>query len=165
MSKSSNLFLKVREEEQGLLHLKKADLYGKANDLTMCVVDGFVDPMQAYIEVRKRIELLTYMEGMIRPHAESAAQIPKGGEERYGVKLEEVELGGKFDYVVCEDPVYNRLIEKLENLKLEVKNRETFLKMCKNGDPLVDPDTGESYELKSAPIKSGGRMGLKITIK
>src|ERR1700741_933275 len=155
MSHSSNIFLQERENEQGVINLKKSELYEKANDLTACVVDGRVEPIQALVEVRKRLELLNKMEEIIKPHADQAARIPKGGEERYDVKLEEAELGVKYDYTVCGDPVYDRLVAKLEEAKKDVKDRETFLKACKNGTPLIDAETGESYELKSAPIKTG----------
>jgi len=75
-----------------------------------------------------------------------------------GTKFSLAETGTSYDYSVCNDPLYNSLVGKLEALKKEVKDRETFLKTIK-GFMIVsipDPESGELLEniTINAPVKT-----------
>jgi len=48
----------------------------------------------------------------------------------------------KFSFETCEDDTYNQLVEKMEGLKNQIKQREQFLKAIPE-DGTVNPDTGE----------------------
>jgi hypothetical protein len=48
--------------------------------------------------------------------------------EHYNAKFEIKEMGVKYDYSVCQDPVYNSLKNKLSILEDEIKAREKYLK-------------------------------------
>jgi len=45
-----------------------------------------------------------------------------------GTKLELAEVGVKYDYVFCEDDIYNELIVKQMALDEQIKERQKFLK-------------------------------------
>lgn len=48
--------------------------------------------------------------------------------EQYNARFEVKEMGVKYDYSVCNDPVYNKLKAQLTVLEDEIKAREKYLK-------------------------------------
>lgn len=167
MGHSSDLFLIERENQQenNLLNFSKSQLIDKATEMVSLVESGNIDPIQALIAVKKQLQLWSEVETKVRVVAEANMNIPKGGQEFYGCKVEEAAAGGKFDYTVCGDKKLGRLTTEMEQLQAEVKARQDILKNSKFGDVMVDEVTGESYELQGAPIKVGGKTTVKITIK
>jgi hypothetical protein len=80
--------------------------------------------------------------------------------EVMGARIDIAENGTKYDYSVCNDITWSDLNGQIENLKEQLKERETMLKVLpENG--LADPGTGEMIY---RPAKSSTR-GIKITLK
>jgi hypothetical protein len=77
---------------------------------------------------------------------------------KYGNKFELMEAAGKFDFSTCGDPVWNHLNQQLEEIKLQIKERESFLKGIKSMTKMdiINPKTAELHENVELypPIKS-----------
>ena len=69
-----------------------------------------------------------------------------------GLTVELAEVGARWDYSVCNDPVLARLTQALEEAKAEVKAREDFLKALQSTHEEVDTETGELIQV-NPPIK------------
>lgn len=98
------------------------------------------------------------MNKLICEEIELNAQDKKNFTTQKGTKFSLAETGTSYDYEVCGDPLYNSLVLKLEALKKEVKDRETFLKTIKDFMivSIPDPESGELLEniTINAPVKS-----------
>lgn len=57
------------------------------------------------------------------------------------------EAGARYDFTNCNDPVYNRLTQQMDELKEQIKKREAWLKAAPEGQTIVDDDTGEVHEI------------------
>lgn len=80
-----------------------------------------------------------------------------------GTKIEKIESGVKYDFLNCGDPIYNRLFIQKNELDLQLKNREAWLKLIPiSGEPIIDEETGEMVRIYP-PAKSSTTT-YKITI-
>lgn len=77
--------------------------------------------------------------------------------------ITKAEVGAKYDYCNCNDPIWNDLDKKEQEIKKEKKDREKFLKAIKGREMIVDPDTGEMVEV-FAPVKTS-TTSLKFSFK
>jgi len=80
-----------------------------------------------------------------------------------GNKIEKAELGVKYNYSICNDPVYNELKMKLDEAAKLVKEREEFLKALKEPITQLNEDTGEIFKI-IPPLKTS-QSGVKISIR
>lgn len=72
----------------------------------------------------------------------------------FGAQLQIKEVGVKYDFCKCEDPIWNDLNEKIEFLKASIKEREDMLKRIPHsGQTMVDEESGEVYKVYP-PAKS-----------
>jgi hypothetical protein len=60
--------------------------------------------------------------------------------EHYNAKFEVKEMGVKYDFTQCGDPIYNKLAEELAELEKQVKDRQAFLKTVQPGTQLLIED-------------------------
>ncbi len=95
---------------------------------------------------------------LVRDEITKAGTDNKSAFSKYGTKFSLAENGTKYDYTVCNDPVWNSLAKRIESLTTERKERETFLKTIKKVVIMSfpDPETGELLENVEliGPIKS-----------
>lgn len=82
--------------------------------------------------------------------------------EFFGYKIEVAEAGVQYDYSKCGDPKMNELLSKMEDLKEEIKARETFLKGIKDRENIVTED-GEIVTVRPPSRKS--TTSTKFTLK
>lgn len=80
----------------------------------------------------------------------------------HGVKFEKAELGTKYDYSACGDPVWNELTEQSEALSKRIKKREEWLKTMGGHENIV---TGDGEVVTIYPPIKKSTSGLKITIQ
>jgi hypothetical protein len=79
-----------------------------------------------------------------------------------GTKMELAEVGVKYDYVFCEDDVYNELIVKRMALDEQIKDREKFLKTLPiEGIEIVDE---EGVVKRIYPPSKSSTSSVKTTI-
>lgn len=99
---------------------------------------------------------------------EQLTEAEKYGErsfEVFGVKIEKGEVGTKYDYTSCGDPVYNHRLQIFEEAKKQLDERAAFLKNLKEPLTLVDEDNGSGEVARVMPPAKTGKDGLKFSIK
>ena len=79
----------------------------------------------------------------------------------YGIDFAEMEAGTKYDYT--ENQIWCEIQDKIEALKAQQKDIESFCKALKSPMVSVDPDTGESHEW--FPPSKSSTTTIKKTIK
>ena len=128
------------------------------------VKDGEVSALKVLIQLRamdrasKRI-----LKEIEQDYITEADKHPGSRFEFMGNAIEKAELGTKYDYGHCCDPIYSRLLQILESAQRQIKDRETFLKAIKTPINIVDEETGEVCRVLP-PLKTS-TTGLKVTIK
>jgi len=80
-----------------------------------------------------------------------------------GAKIEKAEVGTKYNYSICGDPIYNRRLEVSNEAGKLVKEREEFLKALKEPMTFVDESTGEVVKI-IPPLKTS-TTSLKVSIR
>lgn len=75
-------------------------------------------------------------------------------------RLEEAEVGVKYDYADCGDSKLYDMYATLESLKADIKERETMLRQLPVSG-LADPETGE---MLYPPVRSS-KTSIKTTFK
>lgn len=119
---------------------------------------AFIDEALSQEKEMEAAQLLSSMENFVKSVKERdefknavrdrIALYGKNHELPTGTKLEQCEVGVKYDYSQCNDPAYKALVEQMEVLKEAVKNQETFLKSVPlKGLLITDEETGEAYEV------------------
>lgn len=83
--------------------------------------------------------------------------------ELFGAKLEKAEVGTKYNYSICNDPVYNRRLAIATEANKLVKEREDFLKSLKDPLNIVDEETGELVKI-IPPLKTSTES-VKVSIR
>ena len=91
-----------------------------------------------------------------------AAKYPEQRFKFHGNEIEKAELGTRYIFANCGDPVYNELSKNKAEMDQLVKDRETFLKAIKEPLQIVSVD-GELATV-IAPTKTS-KSGLKVFIK
>lgn len=125
---------------------------GEANPLEVLVI------LKAFEKATERI-LKEVRDNFVR----EADKHPERIFEFNGVKMEKAEVGTKYNYSICNDPIYNRRKEISEAANQQVKEREDFLKSLKDPITIVDEETGESVKI-IPPIKTS-TTSIKVTIR
>jgi len=128
------------------------------------VKNGEVNPLEVLIQLRAFEKVSERVIKEILPNSlKEAGNYPGSAFEFNGNKIEKAELGTRYNYNVCNDPVYNRLKKVTEESLKELRARETFLKSINGSETVVDKDTGE-FTTINAPLKTS-TYGLKVTIR
>jgi hypothetical protein len=83
--------------------------------------------------------------------------------QAFGFEIEKAEVGTKYDYLACGDPIYEQRHAILEAAKSQLKEREDFLKALRDPLTIVDDESGEVATVRP-PVKKSTE-GLKISMK
>jgi len=80
-----------------------------------------------------------------------------------GTKIELSEVGTKYDYVFCEDDIYNELVIKRDALDEQIKERQQFLKtLPSEGIDIINEDGVVS---RIYPPSKSSTSSVKCTIQ
>lgn len=80
-----------------------------------------------------------------------------------GHKLEQAEVGVKYDFSVCNDPEWNQIDGDIRQLTEQRKKVEARLKtVSPKGMTITDTDTGEVYTIY--PPAKASKTTIKVTI-
>lgn len=138
-----------------------------AEEIVRQVVEGETDPLRVHVQISS-------MEGMLKQVKESkeyrlcvldaAEQQNEKTFSLYGAEMRVREVGVKYDYSECGDPVWERLNRKLEEAKTRLREREIFLSCIPvGGQVMVDEETGECYRVYP-PVRSS-TTAVTVTLK
>jgi hypothetical protein len=173
MGASSELFLHLREQEQGitagvsfehLLDAKKSNISNAVAAITAEVQAGNYDSLRGLILALKGKTLFTDLEKALRPLAEDANVFKlEKGYQAHDCKVDQAETGVSYDYSVCNDPEWEYLNDRSVFFETELKERQKFLQSLTKPTTIVNDDTGEVSTI-NPPVRKA-KLGLKITIK
>lgn len=126
-------------------------------------------------ETQKQLKELTDDNGkntftdLVREEIQRNSDNGKFFTTKYGNKFELMEAAGRYDYSACGDPVWNDLSAQMENLKVAMKERESFLAGLKGATKLdiINPSTGEVHQGTELfpPIKTSTSTFKQTMIK
>jgi len=135
-----------------------------SDSVIQSVKQGEANPITVLIQLRAIEKAAERIIKEIRDNCLTAAEkYPGTAFEFMGNKVEKAEVGVKYDFSKCGDPVWETRKTILDMAAERLKERETYLKAITVPKKEIDEDTGEMYEVQP-PTKSGTAT-LKITIK
>jgi len=92
--------------------------------------EGLLNPLKLHLQVKCLEDLIKQITSNPSYRELTLDEAYKYGKtfEHYNAKFEIKEMGVKYDYSVCQDPIYNKLKDELEALQEKIKAREMVLK-------------------------------------
>jgi len=125
-----------------LFETTKSERQDFAQSVVNNLKEGLSDPLKVHLQVKCMedfIKQITSHPDYKDLTLDEAAKYGKSF-EHYNAKFEVKEMGVKYDYSNCGDPIYNRLAEELAELEKKVKDRQAFLKAVQPGTELLIED-------------------------
>lgn len=135
-----------------------------SKQLIQDVKEGQINPLKLLVMLRSLEAVSELVREEIQTEIQTEAE--KHSEKKfdaYGAIIEKSELGTKYAYTKSGDIEWEQLNSELETITRRKTERETFLKSLKEPLTLVNPDTGEVYDIKP-PFKTS-KSGIKIYLK
>lgn len=119
------------------------------------VLDGEIDPIKAVVQAKSLVETLTLFLKDKGVNELVLREVEKYGKQtsKDGATIAIKEVGSKWDYSECGDPIYNSLSAKKAEIEEKLKEREALLKATREPRTEVDEETGEVYTV-NPPSKS-----------
>lgn len=138
----------------------EAELF--AQKLTEEVEAGAENPLRLTVKLNAMGKAIETVKKNILEYALNEAEKYEGKKfDAYGAEVSISELGTKYSFEGCNDPVWNEANEQMKKWEEKKKEREKFLKTITTSmDVIIE---GEALTL-NAPIKTS-TTGLKITLK
>ena len=125
-----------------LFETTKAERQDFAQSVVNGLKEGLSDPLKVHLQVKCMEDLIKQITSHPDYKDLTLDEAAKYGKsfEHYNAKFEIKEMGVKYDYSNCGDPIYNQLAEELAELEKKVKNRQAFLKAVQPGTELLIED-------------------------
>lgn len=146
--------------------VRKTNLDRATRRFVQLIEDGDVNPLDTIVKMHAVGKLVEGVTKNIMVKDAVKAELEKYGTKtvKYnGVTFQMKEVGVKYDYSTCNDPVWIRLKVCFDIAAAALKEREDMLKMMPvEGMTVVDELTGEVFQAVR-PTKSG-ESGYSITI-
>lgn len=158
--------------------MKEIEIFGnipviKAGQKTLvermkdALVEGEVDPIESIVKAKSLYEVLSVFlkdEDVKECVEKECDKYGKGESPNYcGAVVQIKEAGVKWDYKNCEDPLYDSLSLQMEELKQQMKQRETYLKTITSSKTEIDEETGEIYTI-FPPVRTAS-TSYSVTFK
>jgi hypothetical protein len=120
----------ITTTDLSLFETTKAERQDFAQSVIKGIKDGLSDPLKVHYQVKCMEDIIKNITGDAEYKSMTLDEAAKYGKtfDHYNAKFEVKEMGVKYDYSVCNDPVYNKLKAQLTVLEDEVKAREKYLK-------------------------------------
>jgi hypothetical protein len=135
-----------------------------SNQLVSAVQNGEVNPLQLKALFKIMEKVAEKVDAQIKDNLLREAD--KWAEKKfnlYGFDIEKCEVGTKYDYLACGDPIYEQRHAILEAAKAQLEERATFLKSLTAPLTIVDDESGEVATVRP-PVKKSTE-GLKFSMK
>jgi hypothetical protein len=132
--------------------------------LINAVKSGEVNPLQLKALFKALEKVAEIVDGVTKPNQmKEASMYAEKKFNAFGFEIEKTEVGTKYDYLSCGDPVYEQRHAILESAKRQLDERVVFLKSLKEPMTLVDEGSGEVVTVRP-PVKTSTE-GLKFSLK
>lgn len=146
------------------LAVSKAGIETFSNQLINQVKNGEVNPIELKAAFKAMAKIIEKVDEATEGHLMSeASKYSETKFSAFGAEIEKAEVGVKYDYSVCGDPIYNQRLSIFDEAKKQLDERAAFLKALKEPITLVDDDSGEVATVRP-PLKTG-KDGLKFSFK
>lgn len=132
----------VTTTDLSLFETTKAERQDFAQSVVNSLKEGNSDPLKVHLQVKCLEDLIK----QITTHPEykelTLDEANKYGKsfDLHNAKFEIKEMGVKYDYSNCGDPIYDELLQKLVSLEKDIKDRQAFLKAVKPGTEILIED-------------------------
>ena len=138
-----------------------------ANAFISKVIDGDINPIDAVVQMKSISETVnTFLkdENIKDAVIQECEKYGKGESPSYlGAVIQIKETGVTYDFSVCNDPVYERLVEERKIIDEQCKEREKYLKTLSKSKTEIDEDTGDIFQL--FPPAKQSTTSYSITFK
>lgn len=132
--------------------------------LIKAVKEGELDPLQGRAVIKERMDIYERFNKETQAEQLRAADIYPGNKfTAFGVEFTKGDVYTKYEYEVCNDPIYNQRLAILEAATEQLKQREAFLKNVKEPMTIINEETGEAITIYPPSKKT--TPGLKLSIK
>lgn len=135
------------------------------NDLLMRLESGEVNPLTVHLQVKCMEDIIKQLTGTEEYKKAILAESEKYGAKNFqfhNAKIEIKEVGVKYDFSKCDDPLLNELESKSEEVATKLKERQTMLKTI----PLSGMDIMVGDELvKVYPPSKSSTTSVAVTLK
>lgn len=160
-----------------LFDTTKAQRINLSRQLVDDIEEGLADPLKVQTHIKMLEDIINTLTNT-DPSKNKNADIAKkyralvmDAAEKYGQKFELHnaafsigEVGVRYDFSMCGDPIMDRLLNDKEIIDRDMKTRQDFLKtLPATGMDIFDPTTGEV--VKVYPPSKSGTTALKTTLK
>lgn len=133
-----------------------------ANDLVAQVINGNVDPIRAFVQMKAVGEVVEQF--LKNPEIISLTQeaaVERGKEAQFGGAKVGITYTTRYDYMSSGDAEYAQLMSDKENIDTKIKARQMFLKSVTDTMTVVDSSTGELVTI-NAPVQTKSST-LRVT--
>jgi hypothetical protein len=120
----------VNTTDLSLFETTKAERQEFAQVVINGIKEGLNDPLKIHYQIKCLEDLIKQITSNPEYKFITLIEAEKYGKsfDHYNAKFEIKEMGVKYDYSVCKDPIYNELSQELSDLEDRVKAREKYLK-------------------------------------
>lgn len=127
-----------------------------ATNLVAQVVNGSVDPIQAFVQLKAIGEVVEQFLKCSDIVALTQEAIAKNGKDvQYGGAKVSIAYTTRYDYASSGDTEYAELQRMKEDIDTKIKARQMFLKSITDSVDVVDRETGEMVTINApTPTKS-----------
>lgn len=133
-----------------------------ATELVAQVVDGDVDPVQAFVQMKAIGEVVEqFLKNADIVALTQAAASERGKSAVYAGAKVGITQTTRYDYASSGDQEYAELVRQKEDIDTKIKARQMFLKSVTGPMDVVDRTTGEVITI-SAPIPTVS-SSLRVT--
>lgn len=133
-----------------------------ANDLVAQVINGDIDPVKAFIQMKAIGEIADqFLKNSDIVAATQEAVAVGGRNAEYGGAKVGISYTTRYDYLSSGDREYAELARQKEEIDTKIKARQMFLKSISGTVDVVDRGTGELVTI-SAPIPTKSST-LRVT--
>lgn len=135
-----------------------------SDGLIQSVQEGELDPLELRAMVKALEIILERVNKATQDNQVTAANLFPGSKfEAFGVEFTKADTYTKYDYSVCNDPVYDQRLKIATEAAEQLKERENFLKAVLAPFKTIDESTGEVVTIH--PPKVNRTAGLKCSIR
>lgn len=160
----SEHFPETPNEVLALLPESKVQISIFADRLIESVKNGQESALKIKSFLKKMEEVLKRFDSETKDEQLNEANgYPEKKFNLHGYDIEKSEVGVKYDYSKCDDPVWSELSVRFKNLQGELKERETFLKTITKPTTIVIDESGEVVTIN--PAARSASDGLKFSMK
>lgn len=126
-----------------LFETSKEERQHFAIQVTNNLLEGMADPLKVHLQVKCMEDIIKQLTSNTVYKDAVLTEAQKYGKtfDQHNAKFEIKEMGVKYDYSNCGDPIYRELEDKLVVLEAEIKARQIFLKsMPESGQEILIDD-------------------------